>query len=263
MMMGMIQRTFLLLLLLVGVCFGQQTASNVKSPAKSAADDTAAALSPGVDLQAIVKETELVDMRTHKMGVFWWVPFDFWVAALRVQGYNSPDMSRVFEPFGAYNVFLVAVGDLGPGDSAWTAENEIKKNVLLRDQRGNTYKPLQELPEDIAPMVELMKPVFKNMMGNFGEGLQFILFPAKDKDGNRFADPRKSSEFFLDVSRLMGTPSSTYTWRLPLTSLTPAKYCPAGKERVEASWKYCPWHGVKLTDDAPATPAPTTQASPK
>ena len=262
MMMGMIQRTFLILLL-AGVCCAQQTAGTTKPGAKSPAGETTAAPSPAVDLQALIKETEQVDMRSHKMGVFWWVPTDFWEVSLRAQGYNFASANKIFEPFGTYNVFLVAVGDMGVGDIAWMAEKELKKSIVLRDQHGNTYKPLEELPEDITPMVEIMKPIFKNMMGSFGAGLQFILFPAKDKEGNRFADPRKSSDFFLDVPDLMGTPTSTYTWRLPLTSLSPVKYCPAGKEKVEASWKYCPWHGVKLTDEAPATPAATTQTSPK
>jgi hypothetical protein len=263
-MMGMIQRTFLILLL-AGVCCAQQTAAPTKPGAKSPAGETAAVPSPGVDLQALVKETEQVDMQAHKMGVFWWVPIDFWEASLRAQGYSSTlatSARKTFEPFGAYNVFLIAVGDMGVGDIAWMAEKELKKNIVLRDQHGNTYKPLEELPEDITPMVEIMKPIFKGMMGNFGAGLQFILFPAKDKEGNRFADPRKSSDLFLDVTGLMGAPTSTYTWRLPLTSLTPPKYCPAGKEKVEASWKYCPWHGVKLTEDAPAAPVAAPSASP-
>lgn len=97
-----------------------------------------------------------------------------------------------------------------------------------------------------------MKPMLKNMMGSMGEGLQFLLFPSADSTGKVFADPHKSSEIYLDVSDIMGTASSTYTWRLPLSSLSQAKYCPVGKERVEANWKFCPWHGVKLTEDATA-----------
>jgi hypothetical protein len=261
MMMGMIQRTFLILLL-AGVCCAQQNTGTPKSTTKLTVGETATAPSLEVDLQALVKETELVDMRAHKMGVFWWVPLDFWDASLRAQGFNSTEAGKAFEPFGSYNVFLIAVGNMGLGNINWIGEKELKKNIVLRDDHGNTYKPIEELPEDIVPMVELMKPIFKNMMGNFGEGLQFILFPAQDKAGKRFADPRKSSDFFLDVSDVMGTATSTYTWRLPLTSLTPPKYCPAGKEKVEASWKYCPWHGVKLTEDAPATPVAAPSASP-
>src|SRR5215470_17928363 len=112
MMMHMIQRTFLMLLLLTGICYAQQTAGKPKSTARPPAGEAATAPSPEVDLQALVKETELVDMRAHKMGVFWWVPLDFWDASLHAQGFTSADAGRAFEPFGNYNVFLIAVGNM-------------------------------------------------------------------------------------------------------------------------------------------------------
>ena len=104
-----------------------------------------------------------------------------------------------------------------------------------------------------------MRPIFKNMLGNFGEGMQFVVFPLKDGAGNVFADARKSSEMSLDVVDLMGAPTSTYSWKFPLTSLVPPKFCPVGKERVEANWKYCPWHGNKLEDPTTMTPPPSAK----
>ena len=62
-----------------------------------------------------------------------------------------------------------------------------------------------------------MRPIFKNMMGTFREGMHFVVFPLKDGEGNIFADAHKSSEMYLDVFDLMGTPTNSYTWRLPLT----------------------------------------------
>src|SRR5262249_38302412 len=125
MMMGMIQRTFLILLL-AGVCCAQQNTGTPKSTTKLTVGETATAPSPEVDLQALVKETELVDMRAHKMGVFWWVPLDFWDASLRAQGFHSTEAGKAFEPFGSYNVFLIAVGNMGLGNINWIGEKELK-----------------------------------------------------------------------------------------------------------------------------------------
>src|SRR5262249_47576010 len=158
-------------------------------------------------------------MRRGKMGIFWWVPPEFWSVALRQQGFTGEQVTKVFQPFKNYNLFMVAVSDLGVGTATWVKEAEIKKNVALRDHRGNGYKPLPEVPEDISMVMESMRPAFKNMMGDFGEGLQFVIFPVKDAAGNVFADAHKSSEIFLDVTDLMGAPTATYTWRFPLTAL--------------------------------------------
>lgn len=224
-----------------------------QQPQKTPSPPEVQAAAPEVDVQALVKETENLDMRRRKLGIFWWVPPEYWEASLRMQGYNSEDARQIFAPFKNYNLFVIAIGDVEVGDISWTPEAEIKKNTALRDQRGNKYKPIDEMPADVSRIVQLMRPVFKNMMGNFGAGIQFLLFPIKDGAGTVFADPRKSSELFLDVSDLMGTGTTTYAWRFPLTALSPPKYCPIGKEKVEASWKFCPWHGNKLMDDTAAT----------
>jgi hypothetical protein len=253
---GMISRKLIVLLLLASFATAQQAPrtepKTEKSESKAIILDLQPAKEPELDTQAVVKETEFVDSRNHKMGVFWWVPIEFWEISLQKQGFSSESAKKAFAPFKKYNLFIVGVGDMGLGNISWMKDADIKKRVLLRDQHGNTYTPVDEIPEDAASIVNVMKPMLKNMMGSMGEGLQFLLFPSVDSTGKVFADPHKSSEIYLDVSDIMGTASSTYTWRLPLSSLSQAKYCPVGKERVEANWKFCPWHGVKLTEDATA-----------
>jgi hypothetical protein len=253
---GMISRKLIVLLLLASFATAQQAPRTEpktgKSESKAIILDLQPAKEPELDTQAVVKETEFVDSRNHKMGVFWWVPIEFWEISLQKQGFSPESAKKAFAPFKKYNLFIVGVGDMGLGNISWMKDADIKKRVLLRDQHGNTYTPVDEIPEDAASIVNVMKPMLKNMMGSMGEGLQFLLFPSVDSTGKVFADPHKSSEIYLDVSDIMGTASSTYTWRLPLSSLSQAKYCPVGKERVEANWKFCPWHGVKLTEDATA-----------
>jgi hypothetical protein len=247
-------RKFPALLLLTALsCMVQQPSTSAKAQAKpTTKTETLTVAAPDLDVQALIKETEQVDMRRGKIGIFWWVPPDYWSTVLRQQGYTSEEAIKAFEPFRKYNLFMIAVGDMEGGSATWMNEPEIKKNVALRDQHGNGYKPLLEVPEDLRVLLNYMKPAFKNMMGNFGEGLQFVVFPVKDAGGNIFADAHKNSEIFLDVTDLMGPPTSTYSWRFPITALSPPKYCPAGKEKVEANWKYCPWHGIKLIEDVSA-----------
>lgn len=261
-MIAMIHRKFLAVFLLAALSCVAQSTPGAKPPVKAATPAaSSSAAPPALDLQALVKETEQVDMQRHKTGMFWWVPYEFWEAVGQQQGLDSDQVAKVFQPFKNYNVFIIAVGTMEIGQATWADESEIKKNIVLRDQHGNIYKPLLEPPEELRPVVEMMHPVFKSVMGNFGEGMQFVVFPLKDKAGNVFADARKNSEMSLDVAGLMGAPTSTYTWKFPLTALSPPKYCPVGKEKVEANWKYCPWHGNKLEDPpaAPGTVEPSTK----
>src|ERR1041385_6109422 len=260
-MIAMIHRKLLAVFLLATLSCVAQSTPDAKPPVKATAPAASSATAPPeLDLQALVKETEQVDMQGHKMGMFWWIPYEFWEAVGQKQGLARDLVAKSFRPFKNYNVFIVAIGRLGIGQATWADESEIKKNIVLRDQHGNTYKPLLEAPEDLRPLVELMHPVFKNVMGNFGEGMQFVVFPLKDGAGNVFADAHKSSEISLDVTGLMGAPTSTYTWKFPVTALSPPKYCPVGKERVAVNWKYCPWHGNKLEDLSEAPGSPPTSA---
>ena len=131
----------------------------------------------------------------------------------------------------------------------------MRKSIVLRDEAGNTYKPLETVSANAQSFNDILKPIFKNMLGQFGEGVRIIYFPIKDSTGKIFADPRRSSEFSLVVTGLIDSGNNVYTWRLPLSSMTPPRYCPVGKEKLDASWKYCPWHGNKLEDSAAAPPA--------
>lgn len=83
-----------------------------------------------------------------------------------------------------------------------------------------------------------------------------LFFPAVNKMLQPIADPLKAGSFSLLLSKLADGKDKVFESKRPLTSLSPSKYCPVGKERVQANWKYCPWHGVRLDDSAsPATPA--------
>jgi hypothetical protein len=86
------------------------------------------------------------------------------------------------------------------------------------------------------------------------QNMQIYFFPGTDKMTKPIADPLAPGSFSVVMTNILGTKESVYEWKLPLTSWSPPRYCPVGKERVEASWKYCPWHGVKL-DEPAAAPA--------
>jgi len=211
---------------------------------------------PEYDTQEIAKETEQLDSHGGKMGLFWWVPVEFWEQSAMKSGVSAARAKQLFAPLGNYNLFIVGVGHYSLNGISWDTEPDLRKNITLRDQAGNTYKPLEKPGDDAQGFSDMMKPILKNILGPMGEGVQLFFFPKKDPEGKEFADPRRTAELTLLVQDLMDPGVNTYVWRLPLTSLSPAKYCPVGKERVNANWKYCPWHGNKLVNEPATVSAP-------
>lgn len=249
--------------LLVAIIGAQSNALAQSSPAAAATSKPSQSQpageteTPAVDLSSMLKETQQMDSRNGKLGVFWWVPAEYFEQSAINSGMSPGQARRSFAPMHAYTMFVVAVGSVGFGNIDWLPEDKVRAAIALRDQNGNTYKPLDKVSNDAQAFADLMKPVLKNMLRPTGEGLRFVFFANKDSLGREFTNPTQRSEFTLVVSGLIVQgATSNYTWRLPLTSLTPPRYCPIGKERLEASWKFCPWHGNKLEDVPNPPPQP-------
>ncbi len=216
-----------------------------QTPAAAGASDT--------KLDDIVKETQKQIGGKNIAGLVWWIPAEFWEQSAIQEG-STPEKAReTFAPLREYTMVIVAVGKVGLGNISWYSESEVRANTALRDSDGQTYKAITDISSDAAGIASVVKPVLTNVLGPMGQSLQVLFFPAKTSKGKLIVDTTHEGGFSILIDNLAGQKQSTFEWRLPLTSLTPPKFCPVGKERVEANWKYCPWHGNKL--DAGAAPA--------
>ena len=65
---------------------------------------------PSADLAALTRETQQIDQREGKLGMFWWVPADFWEQSALANGMSVSTMRNVFAPLNDYTVMLVGVG---------------------------------------------------------------------------------------------------------------------------------------------------------
>jgi len=181
--------------------------------------------------------------RNGRVAFLWWMPAEYFETK---QSANNP---AYFAGFRNNTVVAVAFGKVQPfGILDFVSLDTARSRVTMRDANGTEYKPVENVPEDVRVPLEMMKPVFSASLGKLGENIQFLVFAGRAQNGTRIADPRGQREFSMVVKELTGEPETTVIWRLPLSGLFPPKYCPTGKEKVEASWKFCPWHGIPLPE---------------
>ncbi len=216
--------------------------------------DTAKSQTPAdIDFSAFVKETQQTANEPGYAGLVWWIPTDYWVISAKRGGLTEDKARQRFAPLEKYTVVAVALGKIGIGNIDWLPETTVRENVLLRDSDGNTYQPVQKVTGDAEGLASIAKPIFANILGSMGQNIQLMFFAASNKMAKPIADPKNQGTFSVVLTKLFDGRDKVFEWKLPLTALSPPKYCPVGKERVQANWKYCPWHGVKL--DEPHPPA--------
>lgn len=199
----------------------------------------------------LIKDTQRPIGGKDIAGLVWWIPAEFWEASAIQQGSTPQKARETFAPMREYTMVIVAVGKVGIGNITWFSESDVRSSTTLRDSDGQLYKALTDISSDAVGIASVVKPVLANTLGQTGQNLQIMFFPAKTTAGKLIADPTRAGSFSVQIENLAGQKLSMFEWRLPLTSLTPPRFCPVGKERVEANWKYCPWHGNKLEEAAP------------
>lgn len=196
----------------------------------------------------LVRETQQTIAEEGFTGLLWWIPFEFWERTGAAGG--STEALKVLKDYTVLGVFVAKVSPLGT--FTFASASDLHSKIVLRDDQGVEYNSLPEVAPDAKMLADLLRPVLANALGKAGESFELVFFPAKDKSGKIIADAKAKGQFDLVLKDLVGVPASVYQWRLPLTSLLPPRYCPAGKERVNANWDYCPWHGVSLSGAQPS-----------
>ncbi len=204
----------------------------------------------------LLQETQRPIRGNNYAGLVWWIPVEFWQRAMQQGGITAESAAEQLKPFRDYVMVAVVVGKIGAfGSITFATADQLRANTILRDSTGGSYPALAKVAPEAENLASMLKPVFANSVGKMGEAVEILFFPAKSASGQWLADPRQKGSFAIVVKDLAGKPESAFEWRLPLTALSPAKFCPVGKERVDANWNYCPWHGVPLNEPAPR-PAP-------
>lgn len=201
-----------------------------------------------IDLQSLIHETQRMSQSTDELTLVWWVPEQFWRASIgksatQLTQAQIEEFLKVIRP---YTMVIAVCGTTGPfAGMTYKPASEIRSSIKLKDADGKTYSPLGDdvVDQDTKNFLEMLKPLFKSMIGPLGENMNFVLFPSRSPDGPSIADPAKKGSFSVLLA------NEEFKWRLPLDSILPAKQCPTCKEECRGSWSFCPWCGTKLASD--------------
>jgi len=247
-------RSVVLFAMLSLLCFAAQS-SEKQSPQNTPPPSVPAPAKPAIvhtpDTTDLARETQQTIREGDYAGLVWWIPYEYWT---QVAASRSPSASRMagrlqaLKDYTVVGIFLARVSDLGAFNYVTPAE--LRQKVSIRDAAGKDYPPISQLGDDAKMLEAVLKPMLANAMGRAGENFELLFFPARTSSGNAIAPAAEKTRFSVVLKYPPDLPEVVYEWRLPLTSISPPKYCPVGKERVNANWDYCPWHGVPLNGPA-------------
>jgi hypothetical protein len=213
----------------------------VMAPAAFA--DAHAPLRPDqVKINELLGETQKSSPSTKVIDLVWWIPPQFWAAALA----NEKDgdfRKEVDDIFSKYTVVAVVRGDLGSlGVNRYATEPELRQGLTFTGSDGAVRQPLpaDKVDPRLDTLIQMLKPMFSSMLGQMGSNVNFFVFPAKDETGKPLADPLGKGSLTVTMA---GQP---YVFRLPLGSLLKPQQDPASGEIFPGSYEFNPYTGAAL-----------------
>jgi hypothetical protein len=208
-----------------------------------------------IDLDALMDETQWVTPDPDRVGFVWWLPTEFWQASLAADPLaDLGGTDAIVEVMDPYIVIAVADGTIGPfGGTTFLPEPDLRKSLRIQDTDGNSYAPLSQEASsaDARNLLGMMRPGLAGMLGPMGENMHFFLFASRAPDGRRIADPRQAGRLSVTLGGVEGLKTLEHTWRLPLGSVLPPRWCPEDGERLSGAWRYCPFDGSELVEKRP------------
>ena len=198
----------------------------------------------GVDLQKFIQETQKLNQGANSFQLVWWMPIEYWKESFR----NVPNMTdeqkkTLYMAVDDYIVLSVIDAKItNLGSIIPSSRDEIISKLSLSISQEKLMKPLPDtdVSSDTRNLFAMMKPVLANMLGQFGQGMEFICFKGFNAKGERFLTPIGNISFSIKLGDEM------FKWRLPLGSLLPPKYDPQTGEDFPGTYIYNPFTGSKL-----------------
>jgi hypothetical protein len=208
-------------------------------------------LAPALALAGNSSEIAAETARTIQEGKtrvasFWWLPTDYWIAAAKEMSLPPADQEKVAKFFPNYIIVGVIDADVSEKHKPLIAgvAEVVARTQFTRD--GQPVEVLREVNPDVADLVPKLVYLLKASMGRLGDGLRLLPMSNISAKGDPIITANKPGVLGAKYRFTEGGPVHELSWHAPLTAVVGPKHCPKDGEALDASWSYCPWHGVKL-----------------
>jgi hypothetical protein len=243
-----------------GVALNCITALSAFPVLASAATDTAPA--PGVDSvdrSALMRDLTLTRNADGKITMAMWMPDDFWRATLQNSGtLTDKGVAEYIAVVHPYTLVAVLNAQKGITAFHYADIDTLVNEVTIEDSYGTTYSalPPDSVSEEVRNLIQTMRPVMSNMLGAFGQHMEFLAFPSADKAGHSIADPKSDGSLTVHIGNV------ALRYRLPIGSMLPPSLDPKTGESFPGSHHFNTYTGSKLVQrlsDTHAGPTPKPQ----
>ncbi|MFI5314318.1 MAG: hypothetical protein ACHQ6T_01345 [Myxococcota bacterium] len=182
---------------------------------------------------------------------FWWLPPEYWQQAAKELDLPAEDQAKVSKLFRDYVIVGALDADLSEKKKPSLASiaDIVKRSHFTRD--GQTLEVLREVNPEVAKLVPTLVYLLHASLGPLGDGLRLLPLANVSPKGDPLLSASSPGELVLQFRFTDDGPLHDVRWHAPLTSVAGVRKCPKGGEPLEASWTFCPWHGVKLEPAKP------------
>ncbi len=172
-----------------------------------------------VDLIEMVKELIITKKTDTNIKQVWWIPIEYWDVALNDSKYSNQEIQNQLKEI-LTDYTIVSVVDVEIMLFGGLKSNDI--TISFSNINGDVLLPLEnnEKNENIFQVLEVIKPTMKNMLGQFGEKMNFYVFNNTDAQGNKLTGPYQKGEITIRVN------NEDFNYKLPLGSLVEKKILP-------------------------------------
>ncbi len=192
----------------------------------------------------MVEEIQQIKQTTKTLKLVWWIPTEFWKAVMDEQKESTPEQKDyLVNLFDDYTILVAGDYNMEANNSGLDfTVNDVKKSLTFYEN-GKKVPLLKESDTDdqvLTLMNDMMKPVFEQMLGKMGSGIDIFIFNNKNSSGKRILNPYNSGNFRVELG------TDIFEWKLPLVSLMEEKVCNTDSAKFPGNYVYCPFHGTKL-----------------
>jgi hypothetical protein len=197
-------------------------------------------------------------LRTHKLERrvvnFWWLPVEYWTSAARELGRSEEDAAAMRKLLEGYVVIGVLDASFdAEGKPVLIEHSALAPRIEVR-RNGEKVELLRQLNPEVAQQMPELSYLMVASLGPLGTGLRLMFFPNLTDSGKPIATGAARAEVTLAYRWSDAEPPLEFAWHAPLTAVAGPARCSKGGELLEASWAYCPWHGVPTGKPLPVSP---------